>query len=260
MCFRFLSLLLLAGVCCTAESAGVLRVCADPNNLPFSNQAGQGLENKLSQLVASKMGVTVEYAWWPAGKSLVKNSLDQGKCDVLMGVPSTLDSVAVTRPYYRSSYVFVSRRDRNLQIASLSDPRLSQWRIGINVVGDDYAPPAFALGRQGITKNIVGFSLLGGEGETDPSRKIIDAVDRGDVDVAIVWGPVAGYFAKTSKCPMTIEPVAPAVFLGVPFTFEISMGVRKGDDALRARLDNIIQTDSAEIEQVLSQFGAPRVH
>jgi len=260
MCFRFLSLLLFAAGCYGADAAGTLRVCADPHDLPFSNEAGQGLENKLAQLVASKLGVTVQYTWWNQRKAFIKNSLDQGKCDVLMGVPSTLDSVAVTRPYYRSSYVFVSRRDRNLQVTSLIDPRLSEWRIGINVVGDDYAPPAFALARQGITKNIVGFSLLGGEGETDSSRKIIDAVDRGDIDVAIVWGPVAGYFAKASKCPLSIEPVSPAAFLGVPFTFDMSIGVRKGDDALRATLDNIIRTDSAAIEQVLSQFGVPRVH
>src|SRR3954470_17570292 len=158
MCSRFLSLssfLFLAVLPCVAEGATTFRVCADPNNMPFSNEAGQGFENKLAELIAAKLGAKLEYIWWSQRKSFIKNSLDEGKCDALMGVPSALDSVSVTRPYYRSTYVFVSRRDRNLHITSLTDERLSQLRIGIHIVGDDYAPPAFALSRRGITQNIV---------------------------------------------------------------------------------------------------------
>ncbi|MDQ2711596.1 MAG: quinoprotein dehydrogenase-associated putative ABC transporter substrate-binding protein [Acidobacteriota bacterium] len=243
-----------------AQNIKALRVCADPNDMPLSNEAGQGLENKLAQLLADKLGTTVEYAWWSERKSFAKNPMNEGKCDVLMGVPSAIEEVSVTRPYYRSSYVFVSRSDRDLRIASLADERLAQLRIGINVVGDDYAPPSFALASRGITKNIVGFSLLGAPGETDGGRKIIDAVARGDIDVAIVWGPVGGYYARMSKVPLAVQPVSPSTYAGIPFTFDISMGVRKGDEGLRKTLDGILQSDSAAVQQIVSEYGVPQVH
>jgi mxaJ protein len=263
MCSRFLSLsslLLLAVLPCVAEGASIFRVCADPNNMPFSNEAGQGFENKLAELIAAKLGAKLEYTWWSQRKSFVKNSLDEGRCDALMGVPSALDSVSVTRPYYRSTYVFVSRHDHNLHIASLTDERLSQLRIGIHVVGDDYAPPAFALSRRGITQNVVGFSLFGEYGEANPSHKIIDAVDRGEVDVAIVWGPIAGYFSKAAKSQLDIKPVSPPTFLGVPFTYDMSMGVRKGNEALKKILDDALQSESAALQEILLQYGVPQVH
>ncbi|MFL6464941.1 MAG: quinoprotein dehydrogenase-associated putative ABC transporter substrate-binding protein [Bryobacteraceae bacterium] len=263
MCSRFLSLssfLFLAVLPCVAEGATTFRVCADPNNMPFSNEAGQGFENKLAELIAAKLGAKLEYIWWSQRKSFIKNSLDEGKCDALMGVPSALDSVSVTRPYYRSTYVFVSRRDRNLHITSLTDERLSQLRIGIHIVGDDYAPPAFALSRRGITQNVVGFSLFGEYGEANPSRKPVDAVDRGEVDVAIVWGPIAGYFSQMAKSPLDIEPVSPPTFLGVPFTYDMSIGVHKGNEALKKILDDALQSESAVLREILLQYGVPQVH
>ncbi len=262
MSFRFLSAFLGAAallVGFSAQATTVLRVCADPNNLPFSNDAGQGFENKLAELVAAKLGSPLAYTWWSERKSFVKNSLQAGKCDVLLGIPSTLDSVEVTRPYYRSSYVFVTRRDSNLDIKSLSDFRLAKLRIGIQVVGEDFAPPAFALARRGITRNVTGFRLFGNFGEANPPRKIIDAVENRQIDVAIVWGPFAGYFAQSVESPLLIEPVSPSVYLGVPFTYSISMGVRKGDDALKEKLNAVLQSDSAAVERILSQFGVPEV-
>jgi mxaJ protein len=236
-----------------------LRVCADPNNMPFSNQQGQGFENKLAELLAAKLGERLEYTWWAERKSFLKNSLEQGRCDLVLGIPRSLASIATTRPYYRSTYVFVSRHDRNLQIRSLSDSRFAGWRIGVHVVGDDYAPPAAALARRGITKNIVGFSLIGEYGEHNPPRKLIDAVSNGEIDVAIVWGPFAGYFAKQESTPLDIEPVSPATFLAVPFTYEISAGVRKGSDILLSKLNKAIEADSAAIEQILAEYGVPLV-
>lgn len=259
MCFRFLSVWVCIALPVFAPDPRPLRVCADPDNLPFSNRAGQGFENALAQLIASRVGEAVEYVWRSQKKSFEPNALTSGLCDVFMGVPSSLDSVAVTRPYYRSSYVFVSRRDRNLHIASLLDSRLSQWRIGLQVVGEDYAPPAVALARQGITQNIVGFSLFGAGEETNASEKIIDAVEHGDVDVAIVWGPVAGYYGLSAKLPLAIEPVSPSVFSGIPFAFAISMGVRGGNSALKAKLDDVIRTDGTAIGQLLARFGVPQV-
>jgi mxaJ protein len=260
MSFRCLSLLLVGMLPCMAANQRTLRVCADPNNLPFSNEQGQGFENKIAELISSALNEKLEYTWWSERKSFIKNSLDEGRCDAVLGIPSSLDSVAATQPYYRSTYVFVSRQDRNLHITSLNDPELARLRIGIHVVGDDYAPPAIALARRGITQNITGFSLFGSYGEPNPPRKLIDAVDQGTVDIAIAWGPFAGYFAKSEKAPLNIAPVSPAMYLGVPFTYSISAGVRKGDVALKAELDEALARESAAIQQILSQFGVPLVH
>ena len=256
-CILLIAVTLPPGV---AAAQSVLRVCADPNNLPFSNQQQQGFENKLAELAAAKLGMRLEYSWWAQRKSFIKNSLDQGVCDAVMGIPSSLPSVSATKPYYRSTYVFVWRRDRNLELKSLDDARLSGLRIGIHVVGDDYAPPAAALARSGITSNIVGFSPFGEYGEKDPPRKIIDAVANGAIDVAIVWGPFAGYFAKQEDTALEIAAVSPSSFLGIPFTYEISVGVRKGNDALRARLDEVLQRECAAVQGIVSAYGVPQIH
>jgi ABC-type amino acid transport substrate-binding protein len=176
-----------------------------------------------------------------------------------MGVPASLPDVLTTEPYYRSTYVFVSRRDRNLQISSLLDPRLADWRVGVHVVGDDYAPPAFALARRGITKNVVGFSLFGPYGEPNPPGKLIDAVESGNVDVAIVWGPFAGYFAKGEPSPLEVTPVRPAAFLGVPFEYNIAAAVRKGNQELRNQVDAILRAHMADIHKLLEQYGVPQL-
>ncbi|MBV8550538.1 MAG: quinoprotein dehydrogenase-associated putative ABC transporter substrate-binding protein [Acidobacteriaceae bacterium] len=226
--------------------------------MPFSNRQGQGFENKLAEIVAANLGVKLQYTWWSLRTSFVKDSIDEGRCDVLMGVPTALAAITPTRPYYRSTYVFVSRRDRGLHLTSLDDPRLNNLRIGIQIVGDDYAPPAIALARRGITANIIAFSLFGDQ--ENAHGKIIKAVVRGDIDTAIVWGPFAGYFAKLQNAPLDIRPVSPAIFLGIPFTYEISIGVRKGNESLKAELDKALISESSTVEGMLSQYGVPQVH
>jgi len=259
MSFRCLSVIFFLCISLKAGEGRVLRVCADPNNLPFSNQAGDGLENHLANLIAKDLNAEVSYTWWTETKSFVKNSLGENQCDVIMGVPSTLDSVSPTRPYYRSTYVFVTRRDRALNIASLTDPRLEKLRIGIHVVGDDYAPPAHLLARLGLGKQIVGYSLFGPYGESNPASQVIDAVTNGDVDIAVVWGPFAGFFAKQQRAPLTITPVSPQMFLAIPFTYSISAAVRKGDDGLRAEIQNALDRECTSINALLIEYGFPQV-
>ena len=261
MRFPCLSLVLLLVVSMAfAADQPVLRICADPNNLPFSNEHGQGFENKLAELMAAGMGAKLEYTWWSQRKSFIKNTLDAGRCDVLMGVPTSLDSVEATKPYYRSTYVFVSRHDRNLRITSLDDPRFEQWRVGVHVVDDNLAPPAAALARRGITANVTGFSLFGAYGEANPPRKLIDAVANGTIDVAIVWGPFAGYFAKQEPVELDIVPVSPAMFLAVPFTFDVSAGVRKGDVGLKNQVNSVLEAQAPQIREILAEYGVPQVH
>lgn len=237
-----------------------LRVCADPNNLPFSNERQQGFENKLAELIARNMNATLEYTWWVERKSFARKALDAGACDVVMGMPTGMGHVLATVPYYRSTYVFVSRQDRNLRIESLADPRLADLRIGIHVVGDDLAPPAVALAHRGIVKNVFGFSLYGAYGEANPPRKLIDAVENGDLDVAIAWGPLAGYFARDASSPLTIAAVNPPMFLGVPFAYDISAGVREGNAGLRDRLNLILRQESPAIQAILARYAVPQVH
>jgi mxaJ protein len=149
----FLTLMALALILFPAPaSARELRVCADPNNLPFSNDRQEGFENKLVDLVAKDLGATVAYTWWAQRRGNVRETLNDGKCDLIPGVGSSLEMLATTRPYYRSTYVAVTRADRGLDIASFDDPRLETLRIGVSMIGDDFnnTPPAHALARRGI--------------------------------------------------------------------------------------------------------------
>lgn len=257
MSFRCLSAVaLLSASLATATTP--IRVCADPNNLPLSNRQGEGLENKLAQVIGKQLGRPVEYVWWSQRKNFATHSLDQNACDLVLGVPASMPGVLTTTPYYRSSYVFVSRSDKNLRISSLADPRLANLRIGINVVGDDYAPPAFALAREGITRNVIGYSLFGEYGEVSPAKKIIDAVSRGDVDIAIVWGPLAGYFAHASSVSLIINPVMPSTYFGVPFVFEIAAAVRTGNNALQSELNQVLISNSEAVRQLITEYQVPQ--
>jgi mxaJ protein len=242
--------------------AGVLRVCADPNNLPFSNQRREGFENKIAELLAHDLGERVEYTWWAQRRGFFRNTLRSGACDVVIGVPAGFELALTTKPYYRSTYVFLYRKDRKLNISSLDDPVLKQLQIGVQIIGDDFsnAPPAHALSRRNIVGNVKGFTVYGDYSQNDPPARIVDAVANGDVDVAIVWGPLAGYFAKQSRVPMEIVPVSPQIDQPfMPFVFDISMGVRRSDQAFRDQVEEILEKRRGEIDRILEDFRVPRV-
>lgn len=238
----------------------VLRVCADPNNLPFSDLHEQGFENRIADLVAHDLGRKVAYTWWPQRRGFVRMTLKKGDCDVLVGVPTNFDLASTTAPYYRSSYVFVSRRDRHTGITSLDDRRLRKMRIGVQLAGDDGSPPLYALASRELIDNIRGYPVYGDYNQPEPTRAIIASVVRGDVDVAIMWGPQAGWYARHSAVPLDLTPVTPQIdppFL--PFVFDISMAVRRGDTALRDRLEQALDRHRDEIERILDAYGVPRV-
>ncbi|MFN2564446.1 MAG: substrate-binding domain-containing protein [Gemmatimonadaceae bacterium] len=240
----------------------VLRVCADPNNLPFSNDRGEGFENKLAELVARELGARLRYTWWAQRRGYVRNTLNAGTCDVLMGVPMSFERTLATRPYYRSTYVFVVRRDAKVRVTSFDDAVLRRVRVGVQLVGDDGAntPPAHALARRGIIENVRGYSVYGDYRRPNPPARIVDAVASGEVDVAVVWGPVAGYFAPRQTSRLDITPVSPQIDLPfLPFVFDISMGVRRGNDSLRAELDTVLRRKRAAIDSLLATYHVPRV-
>jgi mxaJ protein len=238
----------------------VLRVCADPNNLPFSNERREGFENRLAELVAHELGDTVQYTWWAQRRGYIRNTLKARRCDVFMGVPTGLGPVLTTRPYYRSTYTFVTRRSTP-RITSFDDPALRRLRVGVQIIGDDFAnaPPAMALTHRGIVRNVRGYSVLGDYREPNPPSRIVRAVTDREIDVGIVWGPLAGYFARRSPVPLRVTPVSPEVDVPyLPFVFDIAMGVRREDTALRDTLDAILLRRRREIDKLLAEYGVPR--
>jgi mxaJ protein len=242
--------------------AGDLGVCADPNNLPFSNQKGEGFENRIAELIGSELGKTVHYTWWAQRRGFVRNTLREQLCDVIIGVPAGFELVLPTKPYYRSSYVFVTRSDVTPAITSFDDPRLHTLRIGVHLIGDDGAntPPAHALVRRGIVTNVAGYMIYGDYNEPDPPARLIEAVAQKAIDVAVAWGPLAGYFAPKQSVPLKLTPVSPALDPpALPMTFAIAMGVRKDDKALRDALNDVIEKRRADIEKILDEYRMVRV-
>jgi len=245
-----------------ATTVRELRVCSDPNNLPFSNERQEGFENRIAELVARDLGARLSYVWWAQRRGFVRNTISQNECDVLIGVPSSFERVRTTIPYYRSTYVFVTRRSRKLKVASFDDPRLRRLRIGVQLIGDDATntPPAHALSKRNIITNVRGYTVYGDYRQANPPARLIDAVASGDIDVAIAWGPLAGYFADREAVPLDITPVSPQIDLPfLPFVFDISMGVRRGNDALLAELNTIINRRRSEIDRILADYHVPRV-
>jgi mxaJ protein len=239
-----------------------LTACADPNNLPFSNSAGQGFENKLAELIASDLHAKLQYVWWAQRRGYVRNTLNERKCDFWPGIGSNVEMVATTRPYYRSTYVFVTREAADLKGLTLDDPRLKHLKIGVQMVGNDATntPPAHALAARGIIDNVRGYMLYGDYAKPNPPAEIVRAVERGDVDVALVWGPLAGYFGARSPVPLRLEPVTPWMAnMQWPMQFDISVGVQKSDQKLLKDIDGVLAKRAPEIRTLLARYHVPMV-
>lgn len=252
-------LLVLASPVSAAETE--LRVCSDPNNLPFSNQEGEGFENALAEIIAEEMNAQVTYTWWAQRRGFIRNTLNAGACDLVMGVPADFELVETTRPYYRSTYVFVHATDIGEPVQSIQDPRLRDLKIGVHLTGDDGSnpPPAHALGQLGVVDNVIGFMIYGDYREPNPPARLIDAVSTGDIDIAATWGPTGGYFARRAKPPLELQPITDTAFTAVPFTFSIAMGVRNGDVAFRDDIQAAIDRRQADIRKVLLDYDVPLV-
>jgi mxaJ protein len=248
-----------------AQASGQVReltVCADPNNLPFSNQAGEGFENKIATLLAADLHAQLRYVWWAQRRGFVRHTLKEDRCDIWPGVAKGVDSLATTQPYYRSSYQFLTRADRSLDGLTLDDPRLKSLTIGVQMVGADAmnTPPAHALSRRGIVRNVRGYMLYGNYQHPNPPSAIVDAVAHGEVDVALVWGPLAGYFASRSPVALRLEPVSPALDGPQwPMAYDISVGVRRDDPALRQQIDVLLAREKSTIDTILRNYGVPGV-
>ena len=237
-----------------------VRVCADPDNMPFSNQKTEGFENRIADLLAGDFGAVPSYIWWGQRIGFIRNTmnatLEEGRCEIVIGVPEQYDLVSTTRPYYRSTYVFVYPKGKGLALKTLDDPVLKTLKIGVHLLGADYTnpPPVHELSKRGIVDNVVGFSTF--YSESNPPSTLVDAVAAGRVDVAIVWGPIAGYFAKRQRVPLDLIPI-PSGKGDLPFSFNISMGVKRGQTELKAQLERVLDKRRPEIMKILADYGVP---
>jgi mxaJ protein len=253
MCLRFLSIVaLLIGLCGGAFAQ--LRVCADPDNLPFSNRAQQGFENRIAELLSRATHQKLEYEWQRMGRGFVRDVLNKHKCDVVLGVPENFRPMLTTVPYYRSTYVFVTRRNAGPKLTSFDDPQLKHMKVGVQIVSEEYAPPAQALGRRGLVANLVGFESAGAD-----APSIINAVLKRRVSAAVVWGPLAGYYARPHPGQLQLTPTPAFDAPGLPLAFSISMGVRKGNVALRDELNRVLSEHHDEIHRILNNYGVPLI-
>jgi mxaJ protein len=243
-----------------AQTKKQFRVCADPESMPLSNRRLEGFENKIASLIATELGATPTYVWWGQRRGFVRNtmnaSIKEARCDVMISVPAGYDLVQPTKPYYRSTYVFVYPKAKGWHLQSLDDPILKKLKIGVHLFGDDYEnpPPVHELSKRGVVDNVVGFDTF--YSAKNPPSALIDAVASGKVDVAIVWGPAGGYFAMHQRVPMEVTPV-PSGKTDLPFAFDISLGVRKGDEALKKQLEQVLDRKQLEIQKILKDYGVP---
>ncbi len=261
--------LVMAGVAAAVHAAGeaplptALRVCVDPDNLPYSHADGRGYEPRVARILADELNLPLQLHWQPMRRGIVRKTLAAHECDVLMSVPKGLERVLTTRPYYRSSYVFVTRADDPQPLHSFDDPRLAQLRVGVQLVGNDLAatPPGHALVRQGAVKQVVGYTVDGGsgEGEGPAAQRMAAALAAGRLDAVLAWGPQAGYFARQSAVPLRVWPAVAPEGLGLPFDFGMAVAVRKDDVALRDRLQAALEARADEIAAVLDAHGVPRI-
>jgi len=238
------------------------QICAGADNLPYSNMKGEGFENKLADLLAHDLGRPYRYIWLGPKASELSKHIADGSCDLVMGVASSVTYLATTKPYYRSTYVWVSRHDRFLTIRSVDDPALKTLSIGVHYLGEDNSeiPPLRALGKRGLMKNIIGFRIQGNFAKHDQAGMLIQAVEDRKVDIAMAWGPLGGYFSRHAGVPLDVRPISPdqdGPFL--PFSFDISMGVKRGDVTLQNELNRFIDRRQEEIHALLEKFGVPQV-
>jgi quinoprotein dehydrogenase-associated probable ABC transporter substrate-binding protein len=250
------ALLLTASALATAADARrELRVCADPDNLPLSNERGEGFENKIAQLVADELDASLRFVWSPMSSATISQTLNTGKCSVLIGAPADWGPVLTTKPYYASTYVFIYRKNEHLTLHSFDDPALRKLKIGLPLIsgGGANPPPAYALARRGLASNVVGFPML-------PPNTIVEAVAKGEIDAAIVWGPLGGYFAKQQTIGLVVSPVtAVDDDSSLRFTYEMSMAVKRGDTSLKQELERVLDRKQKDIRKVLNDYGIPVV-
>jgi quinoprotein dehydrogenase-associated probable ABC transporter substrate-binding protein len=231
----------------------VLRVCADPHNLPFSNEQGEGFENKIAELLAAKLGKTLAYTWYPQTTGFIRNTLGAHRCDVVIGFPQGDELVQNTNPYYRTAYALVFKPGSGLEgVTTLEDPKLKDKRIGV-VAG---TPPATNIAVNGLMGKVKPYHLVVDTRVESSAEAMTKDVASGDIDVGVLWGPLAGYYAKQSNPPLAVVPLIKEK-TGPRLIYRITMGVRAADQSWKRMLNGLIQENQPALSRLLISFGVP---
>ena len=232
------------------------RVCADPANMPFSNAAGEGFENRIAELFAAKLGRELEYTWFPMATGFIRKTLGAARCDVVIGYAQGHELVLNTNHYYTSAYVLVTRADGPLaDVETFDDPRLRDAALGV-IAG---SPPATHLARVGLIGTARAYQLMVDRRHDDPAGEMLADLKAGEIDGGFLWGPIGGWLAKRaervdlSATPMLAETAPPRLF------YRITMGVRRGEDAWKRELNSLIRRNQDEIDAILAEYGVPLV-
>ena len=231
----------------------VLRVCADPRNLPFSNEKGEGFENKLAELFAAKLQKRLDYMYFPQATGFVRVTLGAHRCDVIMGFPQGDDLVQGTNPYYRTAYALISKQGSGLEeVTALNDARLKGKHIGI-VAG---TPPGTNMAANGLMANAKPYPLMVDTRVDSSAEAMINDLTKGDIDAGVLWGPMAGFYAKKSDPPFHVTPLVNET-TGPQLVYRIGMGVRRADQNWKRLLNRLIQESQPEINKILADYGVP---
>ena len=235
-----------------ARVTKTLRVCADANSLPFSNKKEEGFENKIARLIAEELKQPIRYNWWPQTIGFVRNTLRLRRCDLIVGIGTGNELVQNTNPYYRSIYTMVYRQDSGLKATSLSDPALKSLRFGV-IAG---TPPATLLAKYGLIGQARPYHLTVDTRFFSPTRQAIEDVAAGKIDIALIWGPPAGYFAKQQKAALVVVPLLNEQ-TGVRLDFRVSMAVRANENDWKRQLNRILKRLKPKIDRILKDYGVP---
>src|ERR1700761_4683719 len=231
----------------------VLRVCADPRNLPFSNEKGEGFENKLAELFAEKLQKKLDYMYFPQATGFVRVTLGAHRCDVIMGFPQGDDLVQGTNPYYRTAYALISKPGAGLDdVTTLEDPKLKGKHIGI-IAG---TPPATNMALAGLMANAKPYPLMIDNRVDSSAEAMVNDLAKGDIDAGVLWGPMAGYYAKKADPPLHVTPLIKETS-GPQLVYRIGMGVRAADQNWKRLLNRLIQDNQPEINKILLDYGVP---
>lgn len=243
------------GLAQTSEAVdrAALRVCSDPNNLPYSNEAGEGFENKIAELFAAELGVPVRYTWYPNTIGFIRNTLRLRKCDLVLAAPTASELLQNSNPYYRSTHALVFAKDSGITASSLGDPVMKSLKIGV-VAG---TPGASLIAKYGLFEQMRPYQLLVDTRFESATSQMADDIASGELDVGILWGPIAGYHVKTHKPGLVMVPLDPNAEQGVRIDFRIHMGLRYNEPEWKLRLNELIRKKQDEIDAILLEYGVP---
>jgi quinoprotein dehydrogenase-associated probable ABC transporter substrate-binding protein len=231
----------------------LLRVCADPRNMPFSNEMGQGFENRIAELLAERLRKKLEYAYHPGAIGFVRNTLGAHRCDVIMGFPQGADLAQGTNPYYRTAYALIAKPGSGLDgVTTLEDERLKGKRIGI-VAG---TPPSTHMAMDGLMANAKPYALMTDTRVDSSAEAMINDLGSGSIDAGILWGPMAGFYARKANPPLHVTPLVKQT-AGPRLVYDVGMGVRPADQNWKRQLNRLIQENQAVINRILLDFGVP---